>query len=166
MDERLGYWINKYPGVKRVMDAYELIDQPYENHRKFSAYMRPAHDCEHVTGDGWVAIGDAAYAAQQAVESKERVVVGVNDFVDDAGSRIPMMTIDESVERDQVARLRAFREKRRGDVHGSLEALDRAAREGANLMPLIVDCVRSDCTVGEIVGTLKKTFGEHTDQGF
>ena len=111
------------------------------------------------------AIGDAAYAAQQAIESKRSIVVGVNDFVDETPS-LPTLKIDESVERDQVARLRAFREKRRGDFRSALAALDRAAREGNNLMPPIVDCVRNDCTVGEIVSTLKKTFGEHTDQGF
>jgi len=111
------------------------------------------------------AIGDAAYAAQQAVESKKSIVVGVNDFVDETSS-LPTLTIDESVERDQVARLRAFRDKRRGDFRSALAALDTAARDRKNLMPPIVDCVRNDCTIGEIVSTLKKTFGEHSDQGF
>jgi methylmalonyl-CoA mutase N-terminal domain/subunit len=112
------------------------------------------------------AIGDAAYAAQQAVESKKKIVVGVNDFVDDSPSQLPILRIDESVERDQLAKLRAFREKRRGDFRSALASLDRAARDGANLMPSIVECVRSECTVGEIVATLKKTFGEHSDRGF
>jgi methylmalonyl-CoA mutase N-terminal domain/subunit len=111
------------------------------------------------------AIGDAAYAAQQAIESKKSIVVGVNDFVDDTPS-LPILKIDDSVEPDQLARLRAFREKRRGDFRAALASLDQAARDGANVMPKIVDCVRSECTVGEIVATLKKTFGEHTDQGF
>jgi methylmalonyl-CoA mutase N-terminal domain/subunit len=111
------------------------------------------------------AIGDAAYAAQQAIESKKSIVVGVNDFVDDTPS-LPILTIDDSVERDQLSRLRAFREKRRGDFRDALASLDKAARAGANIMPKIVDCVRSEATVGEIVATLKKTFGEHSDQGF
>ena len=63
-------------------------------------------------------------------------------------------------------RLQAFREKRRGDFRSALASLDRATREGANVMPFIVDCVRSECTVGEIVATLKNTFGEHSDPGF
>jgi methylmalonyl-CoA mutase N-terminal domain/subunit len=111
------------------------------------------------------AIGDAAYAAQQAIESKKSIVVGVNDFVDDTPS-LPILKIDDSVERDQLARLRAFREKRRGDFRSALASLDRAARDGVNVMPWIVDCVRSECTVGEIVATLKRTFGEHADPGF
>jgi methylmalonyl-CoA mutase N-terminal domain/subunit len=75
------------------------------------------------------------------------------------------MSIDESVERDQIDRLRAFRANRK-DGSGALKLLDAAARQGQNLMPLIVECVRQECTAGEIVGKLKETFGEHKDQGF
>jgi len=111
-------------------------------------------------------IGESAYRAQRALEEKSAIVVGVNDFTDDSSAQLPILTIDESVERDQVARLRAFRETRTGDWRAALAALDDAARSGANLMPRIVDCVRGDATVGEIVATLKNTFGEHRDQGF
>ena len=111
-------------------------------------------------------IGDSAYLAQRALEEKRAIVVGVNDFVEEEGATLPILTIDESVERDQVGRLEAFRARRRGDVAGALAKLDTAARGNDNLMPLIVDAVRNDCTVGEIVTTLKKTFGEHHDQGF
>ncbi len=65
-----------------------------------------------------------------------------------------------------MARLHAFRSRRIGNWRDALAALDEAARSEANLMPRIVECVRNDCTVGEIVGTLKATFGEHRDQGF
>jgi len=111
-------------------------------------------------------IGESAYLAQRALEEKRAIVVGVNDFVDDGSATLPIMEIDEAVERDQVERLRAFRAKRTGDSNAALIALDAAARDGRNLMPLIVDCVRRDCTIGEIVGKLKETFGEHKDQGF
>ncbi len=111
-------------------------------------------------------IGESAYRAQRALEEKRAVVVGVNDFMDEESYSLPTMVIDESVERDQVARLRAFRSERKGEWQKSLEALDATARGNENLMPRIVDCVRNDCTVGEIVSTLKTTFGEHTDQGF
>ena len=76
------------------------------------------------------------------------------------------MVIDESVERDQVAQLQSFRASRTSDWQRALGALDAAARSTENLMPFIVDAVRNECTIGEIVGTLKKTFGEHTEQGF
>ena len=111
-------------------------------------------------------IGDSAYRAQRALEEKEAIVVGVNEFIEDDASTLPIMTIDESVEREQVARLEAFRASRSGGWQQALQRLDAAAKSSENLMPLIVDAVRNDCTVGEIVNTLKATFGEHTEQGF
>ncbi|HEV8659914.1 MAG TPA: methylmalonyl-CoA mutase family protein [Thermoanaerobaculia bacterium] len=111
-------------------------------------------------------IGESAYRAQRAVEEKKSIVVGVNEFTEDAQSTLPILTIDESVERDQIARLQEFRSKRTRDWRRALVALDEAAPSKKNLMPLIVDAVRNDCTVGEIVATLKKTFGEHREQNF
>jgi len=109
-------------------------------------------------------IGDSAYAAQRALETKAAIVVGVNEFIGDDATTLPTLVIDESVEREQVARLRSFRESRTKEWQRALAALDDAARGGANLMPLIVDAVRNECTIGEIVSTLKRTFGEHTEQ--
>ena len=109
-------------------------------------------------------IGDSAYLAQRALEEKQAIVVGVNEFIEGDKATLPIMVIDESVERDQVARLDAFRASRTRDWRRALETLDAAARSSENLMPLIVDAVRNECTVGEIVATLKKTFGEHTEQ--
>jgi len=115
-------------------------------------------------------IGDSAYQAQRALEEKRAIVVGVNEFQESGGATLPTLVIDESVERDQVARLQAFRARRTGEWQSALAALhhcaEGGAQGGANLMPLIVDAVRNDCTVGEIVSTLKRTFGEHRDQGF
>jgi methylmalonyl-CoA mutase, N-terminal domain len=117
-------------------------------------------------------IGDAAYRAQRALEEKNDIVVGVNEFIDAGSPAIPTLTIGEQVEPEQVARLHAFRARRDADPAKkeqwtqALVALDAGARSEVNLMPLIVDCVRADCTVGEIVRTLKTTFGEHHDQGF
>jgi methylmalonyl-CoA mutase N-terminal domain/subunit len=111
-------------------------------------------------------IGESAYRAQRALETKAEIVVGVNEFIEGDKATLPIMVIDESVERDQVARLGGFRASRKGDWQRALTALDEAARANTNLMPLIVDAVRNDCTIGEIVHTLKKTFGEHTEQGF
>jgi methylmalonyl-CoA mutase N-terminal domain/subunit len=111
-------------------------------------------------------IGESAYRAQRALEEKTAIVVGVNEFTDDGKNTLPTMVIDESVERDQVARLQSFRASRSGDGQRALTALHDAATSTANLMPYIVNAVRNDCTIGEIVGTLKQTFGEHTEQGF
>src|SRR5881275_1843680 len=69
-------------------------------------------------------IGESAYRAQRALEEKKAIVVGVNEFVEEKSAQLPILVIDESVERDQVARLRAFREKRRGDWRRTLASLD------------------------------------------
>ena len=111
-------------------------------------------------------IGDSAYVAQRALEEKRAIVVGVNDFIEDDSPTLPIMDIDESVERDQVERLAAFRAGRAQDWQGALARLDAGAQGSQNLMPLIVDCVRNECTVGEIVNAMKRTFGEHREQGF
>ena len=111
-------------------------------------------------------IGESAYLAQRALEENRAIVVGVNDFVDEEKTTLPILVIDESVERDQVARLQAFRDARTRDWQGALASLDEAARNDSNLMPFLVEAVRNECTVGEIVNTLKRTFGEHREQGF
>ena len=111
-------------------------------------------------------IGDAAYKAQRAVEQKSSVVVGVNEFIEDEQAKLPLTVIDEQIEREQVERLHKFRASRRGEWKAALETLDAAARSNQNLMPPIIEAVRNDATVGEIVSTLKKTFGEHREQGF
>jgi methylmalonyl-CoA mutase N-terminal domain/subunit len=109
-------------------------------------------------------IAESAYLAQRALEEKRLIVVGVNEFKDEQSLTLPTLLMDENVERDQVARLDAFRARRKGGWKNALGALDAAARSRENLMPRIVDCVRSDCTIGEIVATLKTTFGEHREQ--
>ena len=111
-------------------------------------------------------IGQSAYRAQRAIEEKRAIVVGVNEFQEDGHTALPVMVINESVEREQLSRLQKFRASRQKDWSRALSALDSAARSKQNLMPLIVDAVRNEATVGEIVATLKKTFGEHHDQGF
>ncbi len=123
---------------------------------------------------GWVQneIGDAAYKAQRSLEDGSSVVVGVNRFVEEARVPLPTLVIDESVERDQVGRLREFRRRREADAaavqrhRAALDDLDAAARSDRNLLPPVLEAIRSDATVGEIVATLKRTFGTHRDQVF
>ncbi len=109
-------------------------------------------------------IQDAAYAAQKAIESKEQVVVGVNEFQLAEESRIPTMSIDPKIEEEQVARLAAFRARRDpGPVARCRAALVDAAKDGRNLMPPIVDAVDANVTLGEIVESLRTVFGDHQD---
>ncbi len=105
-------------------------------------------------------IQNAAYADQRAVESGERVVVGMNRFQQEE-KPIPAFRLDPALERAQVERLRALRTSRNGPaVNASLDALERAARGTENLMPLILAAVENYATVGEIAGCLRNVFGE------
>ncbi len=107
-------------------------------------------------------IGEAAYEAQRAVESGERIVVGVNRFTVDEEEPIPTLKVDERVEREQVARLRGLRASRDPEaVERALAALEEAARGEANLMPPMVAAVEAYATIGEITSRLVRVFGEH-----
>jgi len=107
-------------------------------------------------------IQDAAYRYQMEVEAKERVVVGVNEFVSEEPPAVNLFQVDPRVGEARAERLRALRAARDGDR--ALRALDRvetAARGRANLMPLILDAVAASATLGEICDRLRGVFGVH-----
>ena len=109
-------------------------------------------------------IQNAAYEFQQQVDRLETVVVGVNRFTVEEEKPIPILHIDEAVERKQVERLRALRERRDpGPWKESLQQVEEAARSGANLMPYIVRAVEAHATVGEISDAMRKVFGEYRE---
>ena len=113
---------------------------------------------------GWVQqeIQNAAYATQRAIDSGEATVVGVNRFTRETEPGIPTQRMDEALERKQVERLRALRARRDGARwQASLDRVRDAARDGANLMPAILEAVESCATVGEIATALRETFGEY-----
>ncbi len=114
---------------------------------------------------GWMQdqIADSAYRAQQAIERGEQVVVAVNRFASEAnGATIPIQRIDPQIERDQVARTRAFRERRdQTRVQNGLAEIRRAAEGSENLMPRFVDAADAGATIGEICDVLRSVFGTH-----
>jgi methylmalonyl-CoA mutase N-terminal domain/subunit len=119
-------------------------------------------------------IAEAAYQYQRAVEAKEKIIVGVNDFIIEEEAPNTLY-IDESVARQQAAKLKALRERRSNDeVRRRLEALKHAAAQEpraesngnvspANTMPYIIDAVRAYATVGEICDALREVFGTYTE---
>jgi methylmalonyl-CoA mutase N-terminal domain/subunit len=119
-------------------------------------------------------IAEASYQYQRAAEAKEKVVVGVNEFVIEEESP-HILYIDESVATQQAAKLKALRARRSNDEVGrTLQALKKAAaqepRPGgngnvspANTMPFIVDAVRAYATVGEICEALRDVYGTYTE---
>jgi methylmalonyl-CoA mutase N-terminal domain/subunit len=114
---------------------------------------------------GWMQdqIGESAYRAQQDIERGRAVVVAVNKFNEATnGVPMPIQRIDPSIERDQVARTRAFRENRDADrTNTALEAVRRAAEGTDNLMPHFIEAVDAGATLGEICDVLRSVFGTH-----
>jgi len=109
------------------------------------------------------AIGDAAYDVQRAVETGERIVVGVNAFDDAADERRPEpQVIDPRLEAEQVERTRAVRARRdAAAATAAVEALRTAAAGTENVVPRIRACIEADVTLGEISNALRDVWGEH-----
>jgi methylmalonyl-CoA mutase N-terminal domain/subunit len=109
-------------------------------------------------------IMEAAYAYQRAVEKGEKVVVGVNALQVDDEPEVDTLYIGEEVAAQQVEFLDHVRARRdRGAVARTLAALRAGAQGDANTMPLILDCVRVYCTVGEISDALRDVFGTYEE---
>jgi methylmalonyl-CoA mutase, N-terminal domain len=106
----------------------------------------------------------SAYDFQRAVEKKEQIVVGVNDYVRAEERPIPTLRIDEQIERAQVARLDQLRRKRdAGKVKVALAELERRAKSTENLLPAILAAVESYSTVGEISDAFRRVYGEYQE---
>ena len=109
-------------------------------------------------------IQEAAYQYQLAVEKHDAIVVGMNKFQTEAVESIPIMTIDQEIERSQIERLRAVRARRDTDkATSALADLQAAATGTENLLPRILHCVESEVTVGEISHALRKVWGEYKE---
>lgn len=111
-------------------------------------------------------IADAAYRYQTELDKKEKIVVGVNEFVEENEKLdIPILNVPKEVEISQKERLRKLRASRdNGKVNKCLEELERSAKEGTNLMPRILDCARGKVTLGEMCNKLKEVFGVYIEE--
>jgi methylmalonyl-CoA mutase N-terminal domain/subunit len=109
-------------------------------------------------------IAESAYRFQQAVERRDKIIVGVNDYVQEDEPPIEILYIDESASEKQLARLEALRRRRDHDAVGrALDALRAAARTTENLMPPILDAVRAYATLGEMCDALREVWGEYEE---
>lgn len=107
-------------------------------------------------------ITESAYRYQMAVEKKEKIIVGVNEFRVDESVNPPLLHIDDGIQTRQIKRLNSVRSKRNAnDVEGNLGSLGKAVRTEENLIPIILKCVESYATVGEISDTLRNAWGEY-----
>jgi methylmalonyl-CoA mutase, N-terminal domain len=110
-------------------------------------------------------IAEAAYRYQRELDEKKKIIVGVNDFVEEGETvDIPILEISPEVEIKQRKRLADVRQSRNADaVKGSLIELRRAAEEGTNLIPKLLDCTRVYVTLGESCNTLAEVFGVYEE---
>lgn len=112
-------------------------------------------------------IQNAAYAAQGAIERGEQVVVGVNQFAVDEVLTLERLKVDPAIELGQRQRLKELRERRKKErVSELLTRLESEAKGTSNLMPIFIECVENDVTLGEICNTLRGVWGEYVAQGF
>jgi len=112
-------------------------------------------------------IEESAYRFQRNLETRDTIIVGVNQFVDgNETPRTDLLRVDPGLERDQVGRVQALRARRDAAAWSSaMRALETGARSGANVMPLIIEAVLAWATVGEVANCLRDVFGEHRDAG-
>jgi methylmalonyl-CoA mutase N-terminal domain/subunit len=107
-------------------------------------------------------IQNAAYEYQRAVDHKEAYVVGVNSFELEQEHEVPLQHIDESLERKQVERLKAVRAKRdQARWAAAVKQVEDTAKGTGNLMPVIVEAVEANATVGEISDAMRHVYGEY-----
>ena len=113
---------------------------------------------------GWMQnqIAEASWKYQQEVDEKREIIVGVNEYADDAEQRPAIFSVDKRLVEHQLGRLEHHREARdRGQVAAALEALKATCQGSGNLLPPILDAVRAYATLGEICGAMREVFGEY-----
>lgn len=107
-------------------------------------------------------IADSAYAYQKNIESKEKIIVGINEFISESSTPIPILKINEKIRQEQIDKLKFIKENRDADkVATCLAAIKLAATGTDNLMPKVIEAVEQHCTLGEIADTLRSVFGEY-----
>jgi len=134
--------------------AQEIIDHIYNHY----GGVLPA------TEQGYFrrAIADSSHRYGQEFDAGQRVMIGVNKYIDDDHPPIETLVIDRQVEREQVARVRELKRRRDQARHAAaLKQLREAAASGANVMPALIEAAAADATVGEMMNTLKEVYGQY-----
>lgn len=107
-------------------------------------------------------IAESAYAYQKAIESNEKIIVGVNQFRNDIEIDIPILKINESIRQEQIQKLKVLKNNRDAQkVADCLTSIKNAAKGSDNLMPVVIEAVEAHCTLGEISDALRNVFGEY-----
>ncbi len=112
-------------------------------------------------------ISDAAYRFQRQIDAGEKIMIGVNKYViEDEVIDIPLVEIDETVEKEQLERLaRVKRTRDNKKVKECLEDIKKACEKGENVMPYCIEAVKARATVQEICDVYREVYGEYRDPG-
>ncbi|MBX9655416.1 methylmalonyl-CoA mutase [bacterium] len=107
-------------------------------------------------------IADSAYRYQREVDRKERIIVGVNDFIDDSAPSVDILKVDLATEHMQVERLKQRKAERNSErLNQCLERVRQAAANGENVMPALIEATRERASVGELTNALADVFGRY-----
>jgi methylmalonyl-CoA mutase N-terminal domain/subunit len=161
-------------GVANTIDplagSYYVESLTNQLEQEAEAYFKKIDDLGGVTkaidlGFFQKEISDAAYRYQKEIEAKTKIVVGVNKYViEDEEIEIDILKIDPRVEAEQSEALKKLRSERDGAASkAALEELKKAAVGTDNLMPRILNCSRTYCTLGEMIGVMRGVFGEYKE---
>jgi methylmalonyl-CoA mutase N-terminal domain/subunit len=115
---------------------------------------------------GWLQqeIANSSYKYQREVDTKKRILVGVNEYTTEEHEEVPLLRIDPKVEEEQIARLQKVRRERDNQkVRQILQKLHDEAEKNVNLMPTIIEAVKAYATLGEICDVLREVYGLHKE---
>ena len=144
--------------VEYLTDQIEQRAQAYLDNIDQMGGAQSAIEQGYIQGE----IQEAAYQYQRELETKDQIVVGVNAFEVDEDLELEPLRVDPSIEAEQCQRLAELRKRRdQTRVHEMLSQLETAAHGDENLMPVFIESVENDVTLGEICETLRQVWGEY-----
>ena len=114
--------------------------------------------------DGWIQdeISNSSYKFQQSIDAKEKIVVGLNKYIEDEEIDINLQKIEENALKKQLAEIKNLKNNRdNAEVKSKINSLELCTQTNENLMPKIIDAARAECTLGEISDAMRRSFGEY-----
>ena len=114
--------------------------------------------------DGWIQdeISNSSYKFQQSIDAREKIVVGLNKYIEDEEIDINLQKIEENALKKQLAEIKKLKNNRdNAEVKNKINSLELCTQTNENLMPKIIDAARAECTLGEISDAMRRSFGEY-----
>ena len=107
-------------------------------------------------------ISNTAFEYQKAIENKKQIIIGLNKYEERENNTVPLQNIDHNAIDDQLNRLKKFKSNRNpNNVVASIKKLEMSLTNNKNLLPIIIECIKNHCTLGEICQTMREVHGEY-----